>query len=734
MNANLSGPTAGACPGCAGHGAIGSACGERACARLGMHYIPANEANVVLAQPSTQREVLVGQFVGDYLVIGRLGKGGFGKVLLGLQRPGYRLRAAVKLLEFEATDARTAAKMAEKFDTEGGALAVLQHPNIVRLLQTGMLDGRPFMAMEYIPGSRTLHTEIQKLVLGHSALEPAVVQHVLTQILNGLEAAHEQQIIHRDIKPENVMLQSVIGDPWHVKIVDFGLAKDIAASRETSMVLGTVHYMAPEQIEGKDLGPWTDCYAVGAIAFELLTGHRPFRGKDSQAILRQKLKPSFDPFESLGGHDLSDTAVEFLRRALARYANDRYRGCGEMRAALMRVVEEPRHTALFPRDLSALFNSEEIARVKSEEVRLAEVRRSLDSEWRKLDEERKKLESERVRLGSREHGTPAAVEYEAYGETGLVRPPSLGGAVAETEILGEDAQLSLPGRTANLTTIAVSPSSVGSIGAAPLDIGRVAGATSAFETEKPSIFGAMKDRESRRRTSRRVVFAGLALLVGAGVAVALTMSENKTPAAQGAVEERPAELAVQATREASVSRQGPGAAASDEASAQGGVRVEPGASREGVAEVVDSAKVDAAKAREVKVVEAPKVEVVEKANVEVVEKANVEPTAKTTIAITSTPPGAEVWIDGRKVGVTPYELGTEVGARHRVEVKAKGRAPEVREVVGEVAPSAVTILLASTPKAGVRAIPPATPARTETLVPPVTEKPATGWKPPTIDE
>jgi len=699
-----------------------------------MHHIPPSEAKVVLAQPSTQREALIGQFVGDYLVIGRLGKGGFGKVLLGLQRPGYRLRAAVKLLEFEATDARTAAKVTEKFDTEGAALAVLQHPNIVRLLQTGVLDGRPFMAMEYIPGSRTLHTEIQRLVLGHSALEPAVVHHVLNQILNGLEAAHEQQIIHRDIKPENVMLQSVIGDPWHVKIVDFGLAKDIAASRETSMVLGTVHYMAPEQIEGKDLGPWTDCYAVGAMAFELLTGHRPFRGKDSQAILRQKLKPGFDPFESLGVHDLSEAAVEFLRRALARYADDRYRGCGEMREALGRVFDEPRNTAVFSRDLSALFDSEEIARVKSEEVRLAEERRSLDSEWRKLDDERRKLESERVRLGSRELGTPAEVEYEAHGATGVVPSLREGGPTAETQIFADGLKVSIPARVAMLETIAVNSNALKDGSGSAEAAGGGASNRMTLETGRPSVFGAMRDRETRGRAARRVVLAGLVLLGGAGAAVAISMSQAEpTPVVTGTGEGLGREVSEPKVSASSVEPVPGGRPTSIDGNAGDTVEI---AKAEVAASAREVAKVEAgeegAASREVAAIETPKSEVVEKPKL-------VAP-ATTKITVTSTPTGAEVWVDGMRVGVTPHELTTEVGARHRVEVKAKGRPPEVREVVGEVAPSSIAVAWASAPRVGAKAatavaVPvPSVPAVPTEGTTPSKEKSGTGWKPPTIDE
>ena len=240
----------GTCPTCEAQGELGAECVERVCARQGVHLIPPELAATHLRLPASQREPLVGQCIGDYLVIDTLGKGGFGVVLLGLQRPLFKLRAAIKLIAFEQQDERAQRLLLTKFENEAATLAVLQHPNIVRLLHYGTFQERPYLCMEYVPGSHTLQTEIRRLVQGSGALDAVSVRRVLEQMLHALEEAHDQQIIHRDIKPENVMLQSVKGDDWHVKLVDFGLAKVVAEHNETSIVLGTPMYMAPEQVVG----------------------------------------------------------------------------------------------------------------------------------------------------------------------------------------------------------------------------------------------------------------------------------------------------------------------------------------------------------------------------------------------------------------------------------------------------------------------------------------------------
>jgi serine/threonine protein kinase len=323
----------GRCPTCEAAGDVGQPCEERVCVRQATHFVPEAEALRVLAEPATSREPLVGQFVGDYLIVGRLGRGGFGRVLLGLQRPSFRLRAAVKLIEAEHRDASLRQKALAKFEAEADALAILQSPHVVRLLQFGSFHGRPFLAMEYVPGARTLKDELAMAVVREARLPNEVIKRLVEQILNGLEAAHREGIIHRDIKPDNIMLQDVVGDRWFVKIVDFGLARVQAERSETSSVVGTVTYMAPEQIEGRNIGPWTDLYALGVIAFELLTGQRLWSDHDTQRVIGEKLDPRFDPLARAPAPDLRPEVQAFLTRALSRAPEGRFRSTEELRLA-----------------------------------------------------------------------------------------------------------------------------------------------------------------------------------------------------------------------------------------------------------------------------------------------------------------------------------------------------------------------------------------------------------------
>ncbi len=393
------------------------------CQRQGVHFVPFENAKASWNASSFERESLVGQFVGDFLVLGRAGKGGFGRILLALQRPLFRLRGAIKLLELGGHDAAISKRVLDKFENEAAVLAVLNHPNIVRLLHYGTHQGLPYIAMEFVPGGHTLQTEMNRLIVQGSTLEPTIFKHILNQVLDGLEAAHELNIIHRDIKPENIMLHAVVGNPHHVKLLDFGIAKVIEHRRDTSVVMGTVHYMAPEQIEARNLGPWTDLYAMGCIAFEFITGHRAFPGDDPQAVLHQKLSPDYDPFAHLGPHRLPPSAVEFLRKALARDPANRYRTTAEFRAALTTVYLSSATTEVFAQQLNHIVDSQELTRLKAEHQQLERARLAIDSERQQLDSARRDLEIVRKKLTSERLGIPDEVESKAIGDT--IAAPSI---------------------------------------------------------------------------------------------------------------------------------------------------------------------------------------------------------------------------------------------------------------------------------------------------------------------
>ncbi|MCC6619817.1 MAG: serine/threonine protein kinase [Deltaproteobacteria bacterium] len=323
----------GKCPSCGEVGVVGSPCAAAVCARRGIHRVPMAHADAALATPPHELEAAIGTFVGDFLIVKRLGAGGFGRVLLGLQRPLFELRAAVKILVDSALPAQHREQTLRAFENEARALATLRHPHVVAMLQYGTGPAGPYLAMEHVPGARTLGSVLDAR-RDKAGLRLAVVGPVMERLMRGLEAAHKVGIIHRDLKPDNVMLETIDGDPWHVKLVDFGLAKRFVESQDTSNVLGTASNIAPEQLTGRGLGPWTDVYAAGLVAAELLIGAPVFRGTQ-QEIIQRKLDSTFDP---LGLPGVAPSLAAWIRRAAAWSADARFPSMTEARAAWREAI------------------------------------------------------------------------------------------------------------------------------------------------------------------------------------------------------------------------------------------------------------------------------------------------------------------------------------------------------------------------------------------------------------
>src|SRR5262245_4249580 len=212
--------------------------------------------------------------VPGYALLRELGRGGMGVVFLAQQ---LRLNRPVAL---KMPHAGLSAEEWRRFRTEAEAAARLSHPNIVQVHETGEHEGRPFLVMELIEGGSLA----QQLTQAPLAARPAA--ELLEKLARAVHYAHQRGVIHRDLKPSNVLLMTD-GTP---KVSDFGLARRLgessslggepSARTQTGAVLGTPSYMAPEQAagQGKEAGPATDVYALGAILYECLTGQPPFRG------------------------------------------------------------------------------------------------------------------------------------------------------------------------------------------------------------------------------------------------------------------------------------------------------------------------------------------------------------------------------------------------------------------------------------------------------------------------
>ncbi len=329
----------GKCPSCDQPGPVGQPCEGTACQKRGYHFISQAYWDKAHANEDKSPDPLIGQLIGDFLVVDMLGAGGFGKVCLALQSPLFRLRGALKLIEFPNDDPKFQQALLEKFQGEAEVLAELSHPNIVRLIKYGTHRNRPYLVMEYLEKGLTLRDEMWRRSRAKRGFTRQELGHVFHQMLNGLEAAHARKIIHRDLKPENIMLQRVVGNPAHVRILDFGIAKFVEGTTDTKWPLGSPSYMAPEQVSLQNLGTWTDLYALGVMFFEMLTGRRPFPGDSDEAIMSKKLRKDFDVFEAVADLEIPEDTKAFVRRALAREPGERPQNVAAFRKELDRALD-----------------------------------------------------------------------------------------------------------------------------------------------------------------------------------------------------------------------------------------------------------------------------------------------------------------------------------------------------------------------------------------------------------
>ena len=209
-----------------------------------------------------------------------LGEGGMGRVYLG-QDQSLNRRVAIK----ELTEAlRRAGANADRFRAEAKILARLEHPNIVKVHQFLSHEGREYIAMEYLSNG-TLTDRMG----GTASDRYTTFPRVIAQLARAIHHAHCEKIIHRDLKPSNILFDKN-NEP---KLSDFGLAKDLSdpTDRSQGAILGTDHYMAPEQVEGKTVVPGTDIWALGVILFRMFTGKNPFNGQTREE-LRKAIRTS----------------------------------------------------------------------------------------------------------------------------------------------------------------------------------------------------------------------------------------------------------------------------------------------------------------------------------------------------------------------------------------------------------------------------------------------------------
>ena len=272
---------------------------------------------------------LIGQCFGRYEIVAPLGSGGMGEVYLARDATLDR-KVALKLLPRQFTQDRDRLR---RFEQEAHAASALNHPNIITIHEIGEWNGVPFIATEYIEG-QTLRDYIEKPDRPLSE-----ILEIGMQIAAALAAAHATSIIHRDIKPANIMLRR----DGYIKVLDFGLAKlaTTSAPREVTdpgRVMGTTHYMSPEQALGQPVDHRTDIFSLGAILYEMATGHRAFEGNSDAAVYDGILNKAPPPLTDFSAQ-LPIALDQVIRRALEKGREHRYQTATDLRADLKLLAQ-----------------------------------------------------------------------------------------------------------------------------------------------------------------------------------------------------------------------------------------------------------------------------------------------------------------------------------------------------------------------------------------------------------
>jgi len=270
----------------------------------------------------------LGRVVAGYRIEERIGRGGMGLVYRA-EHLNLRRRAAIKIIAPELAES---AGFHERFNREARIAAALQHPNIVTVYDAGEEDGLLYLAMQYIEGS-----DLASVLRAQRRLRPYRALDVCRQVAAALDAAHAQGLIHRDVKPANVLIEGRTAF-----LTDFGLTKRIEGTQtqltKAGDVVGTIHYVAPEQIEGGRVDARTDIYSLGCLVYHCVTGELPFARDTDVAVIYAHLSEEPPRITSVRP-ELPGGLDAVIAKALEKAPERRFQTCADLLSAARAVID-----------------------------------------------------------------------------------------------------------------------------------------------------------------------------------------------------------------------------------------------------------------------------------------------------------------------------------------------------------------------------------------------------------
>ncbi|MDK8502960.1 Stk1 family PASTA domain-containing Ser/Thr kinase [Aerococcus sp. UMB1112A] len=270
----------------------------------------------------------IGQLIDErYELLSHIGSGGMANVYLAFDHILER-QVAIKFLRLDLDDETDSIR---RFRREAMSITELDHPNIVDVYDIGDKERENYIVMEYVDGK-----DLKTYIRDNHPISPQTYQVIMLQILDGVQCAHDHGIVHRDLKPQNIMVKA----DGTVKIMDFGIAiiSTETSITQTSTIIGSVHYLSPEQARGSLATAQSDIYSLGIVSFEMLTGHVPFDGESAVSIALKHFQEDLPALDAERSH-IPNSIQNVIYKATAKDPSDRYQSCRDMAEDLATALD-----------------------------------------------------------------------------------------------------------------------------------------------------------------------------------------------------------------------------------------------------------------------------------------------------------------------------------------------------------------------------------------------------------